>query len=278
MSHPPAFQFYASDYLSSSKVQKMSLEEEGAYIRLLAYSWQDGSIPDDEISLARLCKTNRRKMRLIWENLQDCFKPHPSLPHRLVNDRLEKVREIQAAYRENKIRAGHVGGIKSGESKRSKREAKAKQNGSTTTVLLKADTIAKQSSPVSNLLSSINPSPIHNSNTEISSVPIEQNANERTGKNQMDFQKFWKPVEGHIRQNIVDETFQKYYAGCTIVSFKHDAVTLAVPDSLIEYETSKDQAQMRLAAMIEESQTGLLRGRKLVIKTIGEVVSKALTS
>ena len=34
----------------------MSLEEEGCYIRLLAYCWREGSIPSDLDKLSRLCK------------------------------------------------------------------------------------------------------------------------------------------------------------------------------------------------------------------------------
>ena len=54
MSKAPAFMFYAGDYLSSSRVTLMSLEEEGAYIRLLAHCWLHGSIPSDPDLIARL--------------------------------------------------------------------------------------------------------------------------------------------------------------------------------------------------------------------------------
>jgi uncharacterized protein YdaU (DUF1376 family) len=58
----PAFQFYPQDYLSSARVAEMSLEEEGAYIRLLCYCWTTGSIPADPERCARLigkgCSTN----------------------------------------------------------------------------------------------------------------------------------------------------------------------------------------------------------------------------
>lgn len=105
----PAFQFYASDYLSSSKVQRMTLEEEGAYIRLLAYNWQDGFIPADIKKLARLCKVSPRKMESIWEALQECFQSVTDDPTKLVNLRLETVRYEKKEYHLNQSLSGKKG-------------------------------------------------------------------------------------------------------------------------------------------------------------------------
>jgi hypothetical protein len=52
----PAFQFYPADYLSDEKVQAMSIEGEGCYIRLLSYCWKEGSIPADREAIVKLCK------------------------------------------------------------------------------------------------------------------------------------------------------------------------------------------------------------------------------
>lgn len=110
MNQPPAFQFYASDYLSSSKVQRMTLEAEGAYVRLLAYNWQDGSIPSDFRQLSRLCKTTPRKMEILWnEFLHECFTGEGQPEGRLVNLRLERVRSEQVEYRNKKASAGQKG-------------------------------------------------------------------------------------------------------------------------------------------------------------------------
>jgi uncharacterized protein YdaU (DUF1376 family) len=56
MGKAPAFQFYAAEYLADENVQLLSLEQEGIYIRLLAYCWREGSIPAEPEKLARLCK------------------------------------------------------------------------------------------------------------------------------------------------------------------------------------------------------------------------------
>lgn len=102
---PPSFPFYASDYLSSSKVQLMTLEEEGAYIRLLSYNWQDGYIPSDITELSRLCKCGPKKMEVLWKRIKPCFVENGD-PARLVSPRLEEVRAEMTAYRNaQKMRA-----------------------------------------------------------------------------------------------------------------------------------------------------------------------------
>ncbi|MCX6872126.1 MAG: LysM peptidoglycan-binding domain-containing protein [Verrucomicrobia bacterium] len=48
------FSFSPSEYLANQQIQMMSLEEEGVYIRLLSYCWQNGSVPRDPEQAARL--------------------------------------------------------------------------------------------------------------------------------------------------------------------------------------------------------------------------------
>ena len=52
----PAFQFYPADYLADARVQALSIEGEGCYIRLMCYCWREGSIPSNRAAIARLCK------------------------------------------------------------------------------------------------------------------------------------------------------------------------------------------------------------------------------
>jgi uncharacterized protein YdaU (DUF1376 family) len=44
---PPAFQFYARDWLADSKVRQLRLDERGAYCDLLCVQWNEGQIPTD---------------------------------------------------------------------------------------------------------------------------------------------------------------------------------------------------------------------------------------
>jgi uncharacterized protein YdaU (DUF1376 family) len=93
----PAFQIYPKDFLSSSKVRKMSLTEIGAYTVLLLTSWLDGSLPDDPCELARTLGIKEVQFRKMWAGpLGQCFTERHG---RLTNDRLERERKSQADYR-----------------------------------------------------------------------------------------------------------------------------------------------------------------------------------
>jgi uncharacterized protein YdaU (DUF1376 family) len=72
----------------------MTVEEEGCYIRLLAYCWREGSIPSDPEKLACLCK-GIKPNRVV----QLCFKVSVQDSNRLVHERLEREREKQAEWR-----------------------------------------------------------------------------------------------------------------------------------------------------------------------------------
>ena len=103
-SKPPAFQFYPQDYLASTRVAEMTLEEEGVYIRLLCYCWSAGSIPKDPERCAKLagkgCSVETATV------VQRSFNEHPTDPQRLVHDRLEIERENQRTRREQASSAG----------------------------------------------------------------------------------------------------------------------------------------------------------------------------
>lgn len=99
----PAFQFYAADYLADEHVQLMSLEEEGIYIRLLAYCWREGSIPSEPKLLQRLCKGGSTEAITM---VLTRFIPHPDLPSRMVHPRLEEERKKQEHWREKSAEGG----------------------------------------------------------------------------------------------------------------------------------------------------------------------------
>jgi uncharacterized protein YdaU (DUF1376 family) len=99
----PAFQFYPTDYLGSQRVQMMTLEEEGAYCRLLWSCWQHGSIPSDPELAARLvgkgCSTTVARVVLQMFEIA-CGEG------RLTHDRLEMERAKQADWREKSSAGG----------------------------------------------------------------------------------------------------------------------------------------------------------------------------
>jgi uncharacterized protein YdaU (DUF1376 family) len=109
----PAFQFYVTDYLGSQRVQLLTLEQEGAYIRLLAFCWQHGSIPSNHKEIATLvgkgCSTTLARV------VARMFEPCPDDPSKLIHDRLEDERKKQEAW---KVKCSE-GGKKSAELRKS---------------------------------------------------------------------------------------------------------------------------------------------------------------
>lgn len=102
----PAFQFYPKDFLSSSKVQRMSLTEVGIYILLLSRAWLDGSLPSDVAEIAKLVKVPTARFAKMWRgSLSECFIERAG---RLVNARMEDERKKQADFRRRQSDNGKV--------------------------------------------------------------------------------------------------------------------------------------------------------------------------
>jgi hypothetical protein len=86
----PSFQFYPADWLADENVTAMTLVEEGAYIRALAYCWREGSIPTDTKTLQKLLKNCRSKT---LDVVRSRFVNSEEEPGRLVHPRLVKTKE-----------------------------------------------------------------------------------------------------------------------------------------------------------------------------------------
>jgi uncharacterized protein YdaU (DUF1376 family) len=99
----PAFQFYPTDYIASQRVQMLTLEEEGAYIRLLCYCWQHGSIPSDIDQLTRLI--GKGGSTTVARVVAAMFQPSAD-GERLLHDRLEQERTKQQLWREKSAEGG----------------------------------------------------------------------------------------------------------------------------------------------------------------------------
>jgi uncharacterized protein YdaU (DUF1376 family) len=104
MTKRPAFQFYPGDWLGSQRVSLLTLEEEGAYLRLLASCWQHGSIPSDPDKIARLI--GKGASTTLATTLATMFQPHPLESASLVHDRLERERDKQDAWAEKSREGG----------------------------------------------------------------------------------------------------------------------------------------------------------------------------
>lgn len=90
----PAFQFYPGDWLKSQRVALMSLEEEGAYIRLLCYCWTHGSIPSDTKQIRKLI--GKKCQKTIVESVIRMFEINPENTETLIHPRLaeEKIKQV----------------------------------------------------------------------------------------------------------------------------------------------------------------------------------------
>jgi len=86
---PPAFQFYADDFLGGTV--DLSAEDVGAYIRLLCYQWGRGSIPSsiDVINRVAGCEVSREVLAKFPEGK---------------NRRMEAERAKQAEYRDKQAK------------------------------------------------------------------------------------------------------------------------------------------------------------------------------
>jgi uncharacterized protein YdaU (DUF1376 family) len=104
---PPAFQFYAKEFLTA--VLAMSLEARGAYITLLAYEWDSLAIPgDDAEALGRLFGCSPSQARKLWEIVGRKFEQGADGLWR--NERLEQQRAELEAFRVKQQQNGSKGG------------------------------------------------------------------------------------------------------------------------------------------------------------------------
>jgi len=102
----PAFSFYAKDFMLGTV--RMSLAERGAYITLLAYQWDSGSIPTDPAEVGRVCGCTSAQATKIWAVVGEKFRPGADGLWR--NPRLELERMRQADRRAALAANGQQGG------------------------------------------------------------------------------------------------------------------------------------------------------------------------
>lgn len=137
----PAFQFYPKDWIADARVCELSLEEEGAYIRLLNHCWLEGSVPADPARCARIigkgCSVETAT------TVQRLFNVCSTDTERLTHKRLDEEREKQKVRREQAAEAGR----RSGEKRRNTaNSAQTETNDRSTDVQRKPNTSSSSSS------------------------------------------------------------------------------------------------------------------------------------
>jgi uncharacterized protein YdaU (DUF1376 family) len=107
MQKPPAFQFYAKDWLTGTLT--MSLELRGLYITLLAYQWDHGGIPADmPDSLAKIAQTDAKTINILWPFISKKF--HKDRDNIYRNSKLKRQWKQVIAYRKAQSLNGMRGG------------------------------------------------------------------------------------------------------------------------------------------------------------------------
>lgn len=94
----PAFQFYPKDFLSSRRVENMTMAERGIYITLLCRCWDEDGLPTDLSELASMVRMKPAPFAKLWANsaVRHCFAERGGKLH---NERLDRERKAQAEYR-----------------------------------------------------------------------------------------------------------------------------------------------------------------------------------
>lgn len=107
--HLPFFPFYAAETLADGRVQSWTLEQFGAFARLLCYQWNDGDIPAGPTQLGRLLGVSAQEMTGIWSAIGDRFPEAPGRSGRLQNPRLEEERDKAIALSNKRAAIGLKG-------------------------------------------------------------------------------------------------------------------------------------------------------------------------
>ena len=102
----PAMPWYGKDFYDDEHVKLMSLEQEGAYSRLLWHAWSHGSIPADLESIAKLFGVPKARAAKIWPAIAPCWTP--GADGRLVQKRLEREREDRRVHAEEMRRLANL--------------------------------------------------------------------------------------------------------------------------------------------------------------------------
>jgi len=100
---PPAFQFYADDFLGGTLT--MTLEERGLYITLLCLQWSKGFVTEDDFERlgSAMAQPSRSHVRgKFQDDDRGCLR----------NERLEEVRRKQDEFRASRSTAGKEGAAK----------------------------------------------------------------------------------------------------------------------------------------------------------------------
>lgn len=110
----PAFQFYPDAYLSDLNVELMTLEEQGAYMRLLCHAWKNataGTLPNNDEILAQLSRLGKEKWEQSKQKILNAFEVTDEiLLHKRLLQESKKQREFKKLQKEKANKRWHPSG------------------------------------------------------------------------------------------------------------------------------------------------------------------------
>jgi uncharacterized protein YdaU (DUF1376 family) len=139
----PYYKWLWRDWRANRRVQRMSWQARGLYRELLDEFWAEGSIPDDNHSLADICGCTADEMMMYWPEVEPCWE---RVEGGLRNAKMDQQRTQKDSERAAKARAGRTGGLVSNSRTRAEeKEASAEQLQASAEDLSAQPDIAEQS-------------------------------------------------------------------------------------------------------------------------------------
>ncbi len=99
----PWMPMYWRDYLCDTG--HLTLEQHGAYLLLICHYWTHGKLPENDETMARILRVNRKHLPGIWLAIAPFFDENRR--HKRIDAELEKHRTIS----EKRAYAGRLGGL-----------------------------------------------------------------------------------------------------------------------------------------------------------------------
>jgi len=126
VSNLPMMPWWPRDFIAATR--GWTIVERSLYRELLDSQWVNGSLPNDEIELARIAGATTAEFDLAWPRVRPKF---PCNNGRLLNRKLEEHRELALDYRDRRSQAGRAGGQASARARADKRDQQSSNDRST---------------------------------------------------------------------------------------------------------------------------------------------------
>jgi uncharacterized protein YdaU (DUF1376 family) len=107
----PAFQFYASDWITDPNRMRLSLDEQGAFILLYCHCWRSFKILNDLEVMSKMCGCRLQKMEKIFPKIKHLFTEIKEKDGKkyLICNQAEQERKEQEKNRKRRSIAGKMG-------------------------------------------------------------------------------------------------------------------------------------------------------------------------